>query len=76
MEYDKKMDHPSNGVSILGYLRPTFVDEETYFRKHFDCEDGDNNNSDWEGIYVAFDFLIVVIWLGCSARGEGGCQIR
>ncbi|BBG93555.1 Pentatricopeptide repeat superfamily protein [Prunus dulcis] len=30
IKYHKKMDHPSNGVSILGCLRPAFADEEFY----------------------------------------------
>lgn len=48
MEYDRKMDHPSNGVSIVGYLRPTFADEETYLRRQFHYEDSDSYNSDWK----------------------------
>ncbi|KAK3025440.1 hypothetical protein RJ639_042166, partial [Escallonia herrerae] len=39
MEYAKKMDHPSNGVSILGCLRPTFLDEELYLRKLFNGDE-------------------------------------
>ena len=49
MEYDRKMDHPSNGVSILGCLRPAFADEESYRRRLFHCEDGDGYHSDWTG---------------------------
>ncbi|KAK3204494.1 hypothetical protein Dsin_018540 [Dipteronia sinensis] len=48
MEYDRKMDHPSNGVSIVGYLRPTFADEESYLRRQFHYEDSDGYNSDWK----------------------------
>ncbi|RYR00368.1 hypothetical protein Ahy_B07g088499 isoform A [Arachis hypogaea] len=44
MEYDKKMNHPSNGVSILGYLRPAFVDEESYLRMICHPEDVDGYN--------------------------------
>ncbi|XP_054798168.1 uncharacterized protein At3g49140 isoform X3 [Prosopis cineraria] len=45
-EYDKTMDHPSNGVSILGYLRPAFADEESYLRTVYRSEDGDGYSSD------------------------------
>ncbi|RYR45635.1 hypothetical protein Ahy_A07g031449 isoform B [Arachis hypogaea] len=44
MEYVKKMNHPSNGVSILGYLRPAFVDEESYLRMICHPEDVDGYN--------------------------------
>ncbi|KAF3457410.1 hypothetical protein FNV43_RR02067 [Rhamnella rubrinervis] len=47
MEYDKKMDHPSNGVSILGCLRPAFPDEESYIRRLFYYEGSDGYNSNW-----------------------------
>lgn len=50
MEYDRKMDHPSNGVSIVGYLRPAFADEETYVRRQFHLEDSDGDNLGWKGI--------------------------
>uniref|UniRef100_A0A5B7AA62 Putative Pentatricopeptide repeat (PPR) superfamily protein isoform 2 n=1 Tax=Davidia involucrata TaxID=16924 RepID=A0A5B7AA62_DAVIN len=46
MEYVKKMDHPSNGVSILGCLRPAFIDEELYLRRLFNGEDSDGYTSD------------------------------
>ncbi|KAJ6729188.1 CREG1 PROTEIN [Salix viminalis] len=42
------MDHPSNGVSIVGCLRPAFSDEELYLRTSFHCEDSDGYNSDWK----------------------------
>ncbi|KAI9114708.1 hypothetical protein K1719_014406 [Acacia pycnantha] len=45
-EYDKRMNHPSNGVSILGYLRPAFADEESYLRLVYRSEDGDGYSSD------------------------------
>uniref|UniRef100_A0A3N7HJW6 Uncharacterized protein n=1 Tax=Populus trichocarpa TaxID=3694 RepID=A0A3N7HJW6_POPTR len=48
MEYCRKMDHPSNGVSIVGCLRPSFADEESYLRRSFHCEDSDGYNSDWK----------------------------
>ncbi|XP_024022118.1 uncharacterized protein At3g49140 isoform X2 [Morus notabilis] len=47
MEYDRKMDHPSNGVSILGCLRPAFADEESHIRRLFCYEDGDGYHSEW-----------------------------
>ena len=50
MEYYRKMDHPSNGVSIVGCLRPSFADEESYLRRSFHIEDRDGYNSDWRGI--------------------------
>jgi hypothetical protein len=31
----EKMDNPSNGVSIVGYLRPAFIEEESYLRSLF-----------------------------------------
>ncbi|XP_010525800.1 PREDICTED: uncharacterized protein At3g49140 [Tarenaya hassleriana] len=46
MDYDRKMDYPSNGVSILGCLRPAFLDEESYIRRLFIPEDRDDY--DWE----------------------------
>ncbi|KAJ7960585.1 Pentatricopeptide repeat (PPR) superfamily protein [Quillaja saponaria] len=45
-EYDKGMDHPSNGISILGCLRPAFADEESYLRRLYHSEDSDGYNSD------------------------------
>ncbi|KAK9199638.1 hypothetical protein WN944_014830 [Citrus x changshan-huyou] len=50
MDYDRKMDHPSNGLSIVGYLRPAFADEESYLRRQFHSEDSDGDNSDWQGL--------------------------
>lgn len=34
----EKMDSPSNGVSIVGYLRPAFIEEESYLRSLFHGE--------------------------------------
>ncbi|KAK9287796.1 hypothetical protein L1049_016236 [Liquidambar formosana] len=48
MEHGKQMDHPSNGVSIVGCLRPAFIDEESYLRRLFHCEDSDGYNSEWK----------------------------
>ncbi|KAI8537683.1 hypothetical protein RHMOL_Rhmol09G0043300 [Rhododendron molle] len=56
MDYANKMDYPSNGVSILGCLRPVFGDEELYLRSLFNGEDSygydsdsDGYSSDWKG---------------------------
>ncbi|KAF3571806.1 hypothetical protein F2Q69_00062151 [Brassica cretica] len=46
MDYDRKMDYPSNGVSILACLRPAFLDEESYIRRLFLSEDRDDYS--WE----------------------------
>ena len=43
------MNHPSNGVSVLGCLRPAFMDEELYLRRLFNSEDSDDYSSDWKG---------------------------
>ncbi|XVF65481.1 hypothetical protein PTKIN_Ptkin09bG0252800 [Pterospermum kingtungense] len=47
-EHDRKMDHPSNGVSIVGCLRPAFADEELYLRRLFHFEDNDGYTLDWK----------------------------
>ncbi|KAK9932629.1 hypothetical protein M0R45_019857 [Rubus argutus] len=46
IRYDRKMDHPSNGVSILGCLIPALADEEFYVRRLFHYEDSDYYDSD------------------------------
>ncbi|XP_059654020.1 uncharacterized protein At3g49140 isoform X2 [Cornus florida] len=48
MEYAKKMDHPSNGVSILGCLSPAFIDDELHIRRLFSSENSDSYTSDWK----------------------------
>ncbi|KAB1227202.1 hypothetical protein CJ030_MR1G022622 [Morella rubra] len=53
MEYNKQMDYPSNGVSIVGCLRPAFADEEPYIRTLFHCVDTEGYNSDWKGTFPA-----------------------
>uniref|UniRef100_A0A0D9V924 DUF2470 domain-containing protein n=1 Tax=Leersia perrieri TaxID=77586 RepID=A0A0D9V924_9ORYZ len=46
--HGEKMDSPSNGVSIVGYLRPAFIEEESYLRSLFHGEcNGDDYSSDW-----------------------------
>lgn len=49
MEYSRRMDHPSNGVSVLGCLSPAFVDEELYLRRLFRVEQRDTYDENWEG---------------------------
>jgi hypothetical protein len=47
-KHREKMDSPSNGVSIVGYLRPAFIEEESYLRSLFHGEcNGDGYSSDW-----------------------------
>ncbi|CAK9139482.1 unnamed protein product [Ilex paraguariensis] len=48
-DYAKRMDHPSNVVSMMGFLRPVFMDEELYLRRLFKGEDSYGYTSDWEG---------------------------
>lgn len=51
IRYDRKMDHPSNGVSILGCLIPALADEEFYVRRLFHYEDSDYYESDGKGTF-------------------------
>ncbi|XP_057441393.1 uncharacterized protein At3g49140 [Lotus japonicus] len=46
MECEKSMNCPSNGVSILGYLRPAYADEESYVRRMYPTEVSDGYSSD------------------------------
>ncbi|KAF1890300.1 hypothetical protein Lal_00013554 [Lupinus albus] len=48
MDCNKRMNHPSNGVSVLGYLRPAYADEESYLRMVYPIEDADRYSSDWK----------------------------
>lgn len=59
MEYDRKMDHPSNGVSMLGCLRPAFADEESYIRRLFSYADGDGYRSEWSGTLSIYLSLVL-----------------
>ncbi|XP_034685837.1 uncharacterized protein At3g49140 isoform X2 [Vitis riparia] len=61
MEHNKEMDHPSNGISIVGCLRPAFIDEEPYLRRLFSCEDSDGYTSDWKDEEIT----------GFSSKGDG-----
>eukprot|EP01018_Ginkgo_biloba_P032857 Gb_40253 [translate_table: standard] len=38
-DYSEKMDRPSNGLAIIGLIRPAFMEEESYVRKFFYGED-------------------------------------
>ncbi|XP_071714941.1 uncharacterized protein At3g49140-like [Rutidosis leptorrhynchoides] len=55
MEYARKMDHPSNGVSVLGCLSPAYVDEDFYLRRLFSIEDGDSYDRNWKHEDVNFN---------------------
>uniref|UniRef100_A0ACD5WHY9 Uncharacterized protein n=1 Tax=Avena sativa TaxID=4498 RepID=A0ACD5WHY9_AVESA len=45
--HGEKMDNPSNGLSIVGYLRPAFIEEESYLRTLFRAEcNADGYSSD------------------------------
>ncbi|KAK1313672.1 Uncharacterized protein QJS10_CPA06g01406 [Acorus calamus] len=46
-KHERMMDHPSNGLSIMGFLTPADMDEEYYLRSLFNGEDNDVYNSDW-----------------------------
>ncbi|CAN4099097.1 unnamed protein product [Withania somnifera] len=49
MKHAKMMDNPSNGISILGRLKPAFLEEEYYVRRLFnDDEVSDRYSSDRE----------------------------
>ncbi|CAN6448904.1 unnamed protein product [Victoria cruziana] len=47
-KYGEMMDHPSNGISIVGLLRPALLDEEYYLRRFFYGEECDDHSSDWK----------------------------
>lgn len=55
-DYDKRMDNPTNGVSIWGCLRPAFPDEESYLRRLLHNED-DDYNVNLKGTCLAVYFL-------------------
>ncbi|KAG9446106.1 hypothetical protein H6P81_012234 [Aristolochia fimbriata] len=44
----RKMDYPSNGLSIVGYLRPAFIDEESHLWRLLPGEDDNGYMSDWK----------------------------
>lgn len=45
--YGSRMDRPSNALSIVGFLRPAFIDEVSYIRPLFHHEDDQDYSSDW-----------------------------
>lgn len=50
--HGEKMDNPSNGLSVVGYLRPAFIEEESYLRTLFHAEcSADGYSSDWREEY-------------------------
>lgn len=50
--HGEKIDNPSNGVSIVGYLRPAFIEEESYLRSLFGAEcSADGYSSNWREEY-------------------------
>ncbi|CAJ1971282.1 unnamed protein product [Sphenostylis stenocarpa] len=49
--YVKRMNHPSNGVSIIGFLRPVYGEEKSYLRWMYHTEDGAVYISDWRDSY-------------------------
>ncbi|XP_022932761.1 uncharacterized protein At3g49140-like isoform X1 [Cucurbita moschata] len=56
MKYEREMKHPSNGVSMLGCLRPVYADEESYIRRLFYFEDSEGYNTQWkEGETLSFE---------------------
>ncbi|XP_066307689.1 uncharacterized protein At3g49140-like isoform X2 [Miscanthus floridulus] len=65
----EKMDSPSNGLSIVGYLRPAFIEEESYLRSLFhgecnsdgyssDRKDGDKSRFDFNDAETSTDSMI------------------
>ncbi|KAG6509432.1 hypothetical protein ZIOFF_027422 [Zingiber officinale] len=63
----EKVDFPSNGLQLLGCLRPAFIDEESYLRRLF-YHDEDNYISDWRGN----SFKVLVGGLGFISNEEAG----
>lgn len=50
MKHAKMMDHPSNGISIWGRLKPAFLEEEYYVRRLFSGDEvSDGSTLDWKG---------------------------
>ncbi|CAN8254224.1 unnamed protein product [Cochlearia groenlandica] len=63
VDYDRKMDYPSNGVSILGCLRPAFLDEESYIRRLFVSEDRDDYSWEVQGPFILTSPQISILTL-------------
>lgn len=55
------MDHPSNGVSILGCLIPAFADEEFYVRRLFHHEDSDYDSDEKGNFPLILECLFNII---------------
>uniref|UniRef100_A0A0D9YIP6 DUF2470 domain-containing protein n=1 Tax=Oryza glumipatula TaxID=40148 RepID=A0A0D9YIP6_9ORYZ len=55
-KHREKMDSPSNGVSIVGYLRPAFIEEESYLRSLF--HDDDKSRFDFTNVGSSTDSTI------------------
>uniref|UniRef100_A0A1D1ZD07 Uncharacterized protein At3g49140 n=2 Tax=Anthurium amnicola TaxID=1678845 RepID=A0A1D1ZD07_9ARAE len=80
-KYRKKMEHPSNGLCIMGCLRPAFIDEESYLRRLFHGEDSDGYGSDWrdesekeeEQVAAAYDLIDGEI-LSFDSNGNGNMR--
>ncbi|KAJ3678145.1 hypothetical protein LUZ60_001948 [Juncus effusus] len=60
---ENKIEYPTNGLSIDGYLRPVYFEEESYLRSLFNHHDHDNHHhddgyiSDWsDGEATKFNF--------------------
>ncbi|KAG1327575.1 hypothetical protein COCNU_01G015090 [Cocos nucifera] len=76
---ERKMDWPSNGLSIVGCLRPAFMDEESYLRRLFYRNDGDGYMSDRrdesekeeEQVAGTYDLVDSEI-LRFNSNGDGG----
>ncbi|MQM09732.1 hypothetical protein Taro_042617, partial [Colocasia esculenta] len=55
-KYKERMEYPSNGLCIMGCLRPAYIDEESYLRGLFHGEDNDGYGSDWrDGEFMSFN---------------------
>lgn len=52
------MDHPSNGVAVWGFLKPTFIDEEFYLRRLFNDEESDSDTSDCKGNWMSVVYIL------------------
>nr|CAB3475110.1 unnamed protein product [Digitaria exilis] len=57
-DHGEKMDSPSNGVSIVGYLRPAFIEEESYLRSlfHGECNSDGYSSDSKDDDKSRFDF--------------------
>ncbi|KAL9263737.1 hypothetical protein AKJ16_DCAP09221 [Drosera capensis] len=58
-ECTERMDHPSNSVSIIGYLRPCDLNEEPYARRALPSDDDDDFSTECEGMSMKFVSKII-----------------